>query len=64
MHFCQELSRACLKSFFVTNFIHIFSEKNINFDCYTFVIDEKLRFFIAKIGMILVDMKILDRLLK
>jgi hypothetical protein len=46
----------------VGNIIHIFSEKNSNFDVYTIVIDEKLGFFVAKIGMILVEREILERL--
>jgi hypothetical protein len=46
------------KSIFVGNIIHIFSEKDFNFDVYTSVIDEKLRFFVAKIGMILVEREI------
>jgi hypothetical protein len=54
--------RACLKSFLVGNIIHIFSEKDSNFDVYTGVIDEKLGFFVAKIGVILVEREILDRL--
>jgi hypothetical protein len=52
--------QACLKSFFVGNIIHMFSEKDFNFDIYTVVIDEKLRFFVANIGMILVEREILD----
>ena len=43
---------ACLKSFFVSNIINIFSEKNSNFDVYTVVIDEKLGFFVAKIVVV------------
>jgi hypothetical protein len=36
----------------------MFSEKDFNFDVYTYVITEKLRFFVANIGMILVEREV------
>jgi hypothetical protein len=62
---CQTDSRLepAPKSFFVGNIIHIFSEKDTNFDVYTIVIDEKLEFFVAKIWMVLVEKDVLERLL-
>jgi hypothetical protein len=46
---------------FPSNIIHIFSEKDYNFDVYAIAIDEKLAFFVAKIGMILVERRILNK---
>jgi hypothetical protein len=58
---CDLAIRTCLIFDFSSNIIHIFSEKDSNFEDYTVVIDEKLGFFVAKKWMILMERRMLNR---